>query len=165
MLYSQYLFSGATESWALLSGLGLRCKIVDFEGLTRPAGEAMISWLEEYFFKSEEKARETPVQSCSDACNVLGFQFTSDSWRKGPNGEEPSRAWGAAWRVSSGGVLPPVFLQHNTHSRTVIGIVRRKSSNLNILMLDPAKHFTARDLDTPDWQVRLLFYSLDLHSM
>ena len=134
---------------------------MDFEGLTRPAGEALISWLEEYFFKSEEKAHEAPVQSRSDACNVLGFQFTNDSWRKGANDEEPCRAWGAAWRVSSGGVLPPVFLQHNTHSRTVIGMVRQKNSKFDVLMLDPAKHFTARDLDKPDWQVNNLINSAE----
>ena len=146
--------TGATEAWALLSGLGLRCKIADFEGTFLPAGEALTTWLEEYFLKGQDASGTAPGHGGSvDLCNAFGFQFTSNSWLKGAGGEEPCRAWGAAWRASAEGALPPVFLQHNTHSRTVIGMVRSTNGSLNLLMLDPAKHFTSKDLDKPDWEV------------
>ena len=132
---------------------------MDFEGTARPAGEAVTAWLEEYFLKSEaEFAAPGHIRDGEqEICSVLGFQFTRNSWLKSASGEEPCRAWGAAWRASTGGALPPVFLQHNTHSRTVIGMVRRTNGSLNLLMLDPAKHFTSKDLDKPDWQVSYLF--------
>jgi hypothetical protein len=128
---------------------------VDFEGTTQPAGEAVAAWLEEYFLKSEARVAAPGHIRGGDGelCGVLGFEFTSNSSLKSESGEEPCRAWGAAWRASAGGALPPVFLQHNTHSRTVIGMMRRTNGSRNVLMLDPAKKFSSKDLDKPDWQV------------
>jgi hypothetical protein len=38
----------------------------------------------------------------------------------------------------------------------VIGMVRSTNGSLNLLVLDPAKKFTSKDLAKPDWQVRHL---------
>jgi len=129
---------------------------VDFEGSEdQPAGKALLAWLEDHFLSS--KADEIPRSASPDqlrggAGSVSGYKFTQNSWLDDEAGA-PSRMWGAAWRASPVGTLPPVFLQHNTHSRTVIGMVRRNDGDLNVLMLDPAKHFTSMDLQKPLWQV------------
>ena len=115
----------------------------------------MLAWLEDHFLSS--KADDIPRSDSPDrlrggAGSVSGYKFTQNSWLDDEVGA-PSRMWGAAWRASPVGTLPPVFLQHNTHSRTVIGMVRRNDGDLNVLMLDPAKHFTTMDLEKPLWQV------------
>ena len=118
----------------------------------------MLAWLEDHFLSS--KANDIPRSTSRDrlrggASSVSGYEFTLNSWLDDEAGA-PSRMWGAAWRASPVGALPPVFLQHNTHSRTVIGMVRRNDGALDVLMLDPAKHFTSMDLEKPLWQVKIL---------
>ena len=117
----------------------------------------MLAWLEDHFLNS--KALDIPRSTLPDRLvggsgSVSGYEFTQNSWFLDEAGAAPSRMWAAAWRASPVGALPPVFLQHNTHSRTVIGMVRRDDGTLNVLMLDPAKHFTSMDLEKPLWQVK-----------
>ena len=115
----------------------------------------MLNWLEDHFLNS--KTGDIPRSASPDRLRggagiVSGYEFTQNSWLD-DDAAWPSRVWGAAWRASPVGALPPVFLQHNTHSRTVIGMVRCNDGTLNVIMLDPAKHFTSMDLEKSLWKV------------
>ena len=144
---------GATETWALLAGLGLRAKIVDFEEGHQSAGENVVAWLLNYFL--EDSSTTQTVGGSGDATkdyNVAGFSFTSNPIIKGVNGDEPCVAWASAWRQGPAGSLPPVFLQQSGHSRTIAGVIRERNGDVSLVVLDPAKHLTMRNLDQSDWR-------------
>ena len=192
--------SGATEIWALLSGLGLRATLVDFEGNKgEPAGIALVKWLRAYFHnddsgaackavEEEEVGALSPERSISagDAGEIpakrdvaairssVGFgsigqptalDRESDGFVQGGTSSSSSifdtptaggsgdsgavaadlaQHWASAWRAGKARCLPPVFLQHTPHSRTVVGMVRKGDGEF-MVVLDPAHSLTISD--------------------
>lgn len=113
---------GATEVFAALSFLGLHAALVDFEHGHVP----LLAWLAAYFLDGE------PTESTADA-------ETRGGRGGGGGGDEPCRAWAAAWAAGGASAKPPVFLQHQKHSRTVVGCARAADGSLALLVLDPGK--------------------------
>jgi hypothetical protein len=42
----------------------------------------------------------------------------------------------------------------HSHSWTIIGLVRCSDESVNLIMLDPANHFTSKDVEKSTWQIR-----------
>lgn len=182
---------GATEIWALLSGLGLRTKIVDFEGTQgEPAGSALVKWLRAYFHfddsgattstleeggvQGPERSNSSAVDEVPDEGDVAVIRSTagfgnigaaSGSFEGGAGASgsifempaaggsggggvaaELAQHWASAWRAGKARCIPPVFLQHSPHSRTVVGMVRGPGNGEFLVVLDPARYLTITDL-------------------
>ncbi|KAF9200271.1 hypothetical protein BGZ49_009529 [Haplosporangium sp. Z 27] len=109
---------GTTEVWSVLSSLGIRCNILDFHTPTGPKGShpAMLSAIYNYFRK--------PAWSPLEAPQKLSFQdytqFDCDQ---------------KIIQTSK----PPLYIQHQGHSRTVIGIEVLTTGELNLLVFDPGR--------------------------
>ncbi|KAF8974108.1 hypothetical protein BGZ46_009771 [Entomortierella lignicola] len=109
---------GTTEVWSVLSSLGIRCNILDFHTPTGPKGShpAMLSAIYNYFRK--------PAWSPLEAPQKLSFQdytqFDCDQ---------------KIIQTSK----PPLYIQHQGHSRTVIGIEVLATGELNLLVFDPGR--------------------------
>jgi len=102
---------GIIEVWAILSNMGLSCKIVDFEVQEgSEAGDRVLKWLSLYFL--DEAVLEQEVSE--------------------------SRSCGLAW-MAAAGTKPPVYLQYNSLSKTCVGVAKI-NNELSAIMLDPAKH-------------------------
>mmetsp|Transcript_44436 Transcript_44436/g.89757 ORF Transcript_44436/g.89757 Transcript_44436/m.89757 type:complete len:456 (-) Transcript_44436:43-1410(-) len=103
---------GVIEVWAILSNMGLSCKIVDFEVQEGSvAGDRVMRWLSQYFL--DEAVPEHEV------CE--------------------SRSFGLAW-MAAAGMKPPIYLQDDSFSKTIVGVARDSLNSLYVIMLDPAKH-------------------------
>jgi len=133
---------GAIEAYVILSSLGLRCKVVDFEGLSgsMSAAEAVLEWLKEYFLLPGDafKAESTD-------------EFTSADVRTQKIGNEPCRGWAEQWRSGITHCVPPVLLQHDTHSQTVVGVLEH-NRQYSLILLDPAVVIVDSDFDKQDWE-------------
>ncbi|ORY55163.1 peptidase family C78-domain-containing protein [Leucosporidium creatinivorum] len=118
---------GATEIYTAMSWLGIRVKIIDFPkvpGSGNGTHGTLVSWIRDYF--------ETPLP-------------TSPTGAKRPlpstDGTETNAL--AALMASKGSAIKytskqPLYLQHQGHSRTVVGIEVSKSGDW-LLIYDPAK--------------------------
>ena len=132
---------GATEAHALLSSIGFRTRIIDFEHGN--PGERVVQWVSHYFFSNEDRP---PAAYKPYNC---------------------ARHWGCLWRWSAARTLPPVYLQYDSHSKTIVGAVREDDGRTFILCLDPAKNpssalqdghvrtvkLSAADLDCQAYQI------------
>jgi hypothetical protein len=120
-----------------MSSLGYNCKIIDFDGSNQPAGQALTEWLADYFNVDFSSSCVGGDGRDDGSCSVAG--------------SEPCREWGRTWKDIFG-CLPPVFLQHSTHSRTVIGVARNEHGEMSLLCMDPARYLRMNEDD--DWEVR-----------
>jgi hypothetical protein len=91
---------GATETWALFAGLGIRSKIVDFDDDEhQSAGDKMIAWLLNYFIddsSSTQTSGNSDDVTVTKDCDAAGCRFTSNPWIRGVEGDEPCVAWARA---------------------------------------------------------------------
>ena len=64
-------------------------------------------------------------------------------------------SWAAAWRRGAlGAKPPPVYLQYNTHSITVVGALRESAGGkTSLLVLCPVKASAPGALGSDKWQV------------
>ncbi|XP_031554362.1 zinc finger-containing ubiquitin peptidase 1-like [Actinia tenebrosa] len=130
---------GATEIATVLRSLGLRANIIDFHRATGCDGThpEMFSWIKRYF-----------------SCGVPGFNT------------------GMGLNQAHAGVLkqttrPPLYLQHQGHSRLVIGVEEHsgKDGGLFLLLFDPSHstkqmHSLLDDIQTSSSGLRHLRRSL-----
>ncbi|XP_022107620.1 zinc finger with UFM1-specific peptidase domain protein-like [Acanthaster planci] len=102
---------GATEIAAVLSSLRAKCRLVDFHRPTGAGGThpAMFEWVRDYFGKP---------RSSSLKLRVLGGH--------GPRGETIQTR------------KTPLYLQHEGHSRTVVGCEVHKDGSIRLLLFDPS---------------------------
>ena len=137
---------GTTECAALLRSYGIRTHIVDFRGAAGIESEdhaALVDWVWRYFEHGE--FGRSSSSSCKSAQMANG-------------GAEVRREGGSIVSSNgsndSGNVLlpgpvrqtnrPPLYFQHQGHSRTVVGIERRREGKNFLLVLDP--RLPGRDL-------------------
>jgi hypothetical protein len=104
---------GATEVYTLLTSCGLDTTIVDFH---RPTGEG--------------------------ASHPLLFEWVWDYFSSRTGGTIQSAAMGTKLSGSPP-CRPPLYLQHQGHSRTIVGVERLSNGALRLLVLDPSTPPTA----------------------
>ncbi|KND04835.1 hypothetical protein, variant 2 [Spizellomyces punctatus DAOM BR117] len=119
---------GATEIAATLLWMGIRVTVYDFH---RPSGSdgkhhAVLDTVEQYF---REAAQEAVAQQ-SEGLKRFGFTSTSE------------RA------IITSSEKPPLYFQHQGHSRTIVGIETLRSGVRNLLVYDPSNS-VAEDLRSP----------------
>ncbi|KAG0320607.1 hypothetical protein BGZ99_004405 [Dissophora globulifera] len=109
---------GTTEAWSVLSSLGIRCSILDFHSPTGLNGThpAMLSAVYNYF--------RTPAWSPLAAPPSLSISSYDQ-----PDLEQ---------RIIQT-AKPPLYMQHQGHSRTIIGVELLQSGELNLLVFDPGR--------------------------
>mmetsp|Transcript_12933 Transcript_12933/g.23263 ORF Transcript_12933/g.23263 Transcript_12933/m.23263 type:complete len:440 (-) Transcript_12933:752-2071(-) len=119
-LFGQTKWIGAMEVAALLRSLGIRALVIDFEiGNDLGSRRKMVEWIFSYF---QSRCIGTKgFLSKPGACEICRL--------RDPRGKK-SR------------FIPPLFLQHPGHSRTVIGAEKSETGDITLLILDPSKKST-----------------------
>ncbi|KAG0350570.1 hypothetical protein BGZ54_003737, partial [Gamsiella multidivaricata] len=109
---------GTTEAWSILCSLGIRCSILDFHMPTGPNGThpAMLSAVYNYF--------RTPPWSPLTAPELMSFSSHLQQ-------DSDQRVIQTA--------KPPLYIQHQGHSRTIIGIEVLTTGELDLLVFDPGR--------------------------
>ncbi|KAG2178777.1 hypothetical protein INT43_001623 [Umbelopsis isabellina] len=120
-VYRTRKWIGTTEVYTLLTYLGIRCTILDFDKRTGPnnSHDAMFDWIQAYFEDDIEKKTD---DGPSPSTNALDHLMESAKNNR-PIVHITSR--------------PPIYIQHSGHSRTVIGIEVLNDGNRNLIMFDP----------------------------
>jgi hypothetical protein len=123
---------GATEVAVLLRSQGVRAHIIDFSSLVPPHANDLFRWVWNYF----ERGRSKPVV-----------------------GAGVGAAGGAArGRAVFHSLRAPLYLQHQGHSRLVVGALR-KGDTVQLLILDPGMcpDELMAALSTSNWQRKCVF--------
>ncbi|KAF9574484.1 hypothetical protein EC968_006289 [Mortierella alpina] len=109
---------GTTEAWSVLCSLGIRCSILDFHTPTGPNGThpAMLAAVYDYF--------RSPAWSPLIAPGSLQV---ADLVQSGVDQQVIQTA------------KPPLYMQHQGHSRTIIGIEIQMNGEVNLLVFDPGR--------------------------
>ena len=109
---------GTTEAWSVLCSFGIRCSILDFHTPTGPNGThpAMLAAVYDYF--------RNPAWSPLSAPGSLQIADLAQA--------------GADQRVVQT-AKPPLYMQHQGHSRTIIGIEVQTNGEVNLLVFDPGR--------------------------
>ncbi|KAJ1866317.1 hypothetical protein H4R99_000303 [Coemansia sp. RSA 1722] len=102
---------GTTEIYCILAHMGVRSAIVDFHCPTAPDGShsALFSWIFDYFTDGQTNAAIGDVLAGQPAEGDVSVRFVAKH---------------------------PLYLQHQGHSRTVIG-VEMGESGISLLVFDP----------------------------
>ena len=111
---------GSTEVAVLLRAQGVRANIIDFSSSVAPFGADLFNWVLRYF---ERGRSQTLVPAAA---------------------HEGSGGGGSVGTACNGGrllhsLLPPLYLQHQGHSRLIVGAIRRQDAR-QLLILDPGQH-------------------------
>ncbi|KAI1318371.1 hypothetical protein EDD11_006709 [Mortierella claussenii] len=109
---------GTTEAWSVLSSLGIRCSVLDFHMPTGPNGThpAMMAAVYNYF--------RAPAWSPPTAPRALSFL----DYEQLPSEQQIIQT-----------SKPPLYMQHQGHSRTIIGVEVLATEELNLLVFDPGR--------------------------
>ncbi|KAG0273783.1 hypothetical protein BGZ95_010399 [Linnemannia exigua] len=111
---------GTTEAWSVLSSLGVRCSILDFHMPSGPNGThpAMFAAVYNYFCSPDWSPLSAP------------WSIRVDDLQR-QNGND-SRIVQTA--------KPPLYMQHQGHSRTIVGIeILKEDRGMNLLVFDPGR--------------------------
>lgn len=112
---------GTTEAWSVLCSLGVRCSILDFHMPSGPDGThpAMFAAVYEYFGSPNWSPLSAPLS------------LHVDNSRQNEN-EGQDRIIQTA--------KPPLYMQHQGHSRTIVGIeILKEDRGMNLLVFDPGR--------------------------
>ncbi|KAF9964707.1 hypothetical protein BGZ70_006059 [Mortierella alpina] len=109
---------GTTEAWSVLCSLGIRCSILDFHTPTGPNGThpAMLAAVYDYFRNPAWSPLRAP-----------GFLQVADLVQSGADQQVVQTA------------KPPLYMQHQGHSRTIIGVEVQTNGEVNLLVFDPGR--------------------------
>ncbi|CAO3571123.1 unnamed protein product [Mortierella alpina] len=109
---------GTTEAWSVLCSLGIRCSILDFHTPTGPNNThpAMLAAVYDYF--------RSPAWSPLGAPQSLQV---ADLVQSGADQQVVQTA------------KPPLYMQHQGHSRTIIGVEVQTNGEVNLLVFDPGR--------------------------
>ena len=121
---------GATEVAVLLRSQGVRAHIIDFSSLMPPHADNLFRWVWDYF----EQGRSQPARAAAAGGAARG---------------------GAVFQS----MRAPLYLQHQGHSRLIVGAVR-KSGKEQLLILDPGAcpdELMAALSTRSDWQTTCAF--------
>mmetsp|Transcript_16782 Transcript_16782/g.29398 ORF Transcript_16782/g.29398 Transcript_16782/m.29398 type:complete len:493 (+) Transcript_16782:133-1611(+) len=146
-LIGEQKWIGAVDCAALLRFLGIRACIVDFELKDDPAAKKkFLEWIYQYF---EKRCAMPPTSYANGSSQVSGL--TSLIHKIPVVGARHScmicqkmNDRYVAHGVSNGAkipkkppvVIPPLFLQHSGHSRSIIGAEKYKNGEIKLLVLD-----------------------------
>ncbi|KAG8952651.1 hypothetical protein FRC04_004013 [Tulasnella sp. 424] len=112
---------GTGEIYVAMTWKGIPCELVDFPrskySRNQDTAAALIHWVVEYFSSSSSSPSQAPPPSASQA--------SSQEERHGPQ------------IIMSNHM--PIVLQHNGHSRTIVGYELTKYGVTNLLIFDPAR--------------------------
>ncbi|KAF9990317.1 hypothetical protein BGZ75_002631 [Mortierella antarctica] len=109
---------GTTEAWSVLCSFGVRCSILDFHTPTGPNNThpAMLAAVYDYF--------RNPAWS---PLSAPGSLQVADLVQSGADQQVIQTA------------KPPLYMQHQGHSRTIIGIEVQTNGEVNLLVFDPGR--------------------------
>ncbi|KAK3831861.1 MAG: peptidase family C78-domain-containing protein [Linnemannia gamsii] len=110
---------GTTEAWSVLSSLGIRCSILDFHMPSGPNGThpAMFAAVYNYFCSPDWSPLSAPSS----------IQVDDLQHQNGNNCRIVQTA------------KPPLYMQHQGHSRTIVGIEILEDRGMNLLVFDPGR--------------------------
>ncbi|KAG9069022.1 hypothetical protein KI688_009912 [Linnemannia hyalina] len=114
---------GTTEAWSVLCSLGVRCSILDFHMPSGANGThpAMFAAVYEYF--------------CSPNWSPLSGPLSRQVDNSRQNGKE-GQGQGQIIQTAK----PPLYIQHQGHSRTIVGIeILKENQGMNLLVFDPGR--------------------------
>ncbi|KAG0042085.1 hypothetical protein BGZ83_000917 [Gryganskiella cystojenkinii] len=143
---------GTTEAWSVLSSMGIRCQMVDFHRPTGPNGThpELLRVVYEYFCspdwtpldESIARSSANTGRSLSSIVEQHGEEFNAHG---GDGGGGPRRERIVQTRK------PPLYMQHQGHSRTIVGVEILSSGELNLLVFDPGRwiHKSIHTLEPP----------------
>lgn len=150
-------FIGATECCALLRFFGLRAHLVTFadwlssSATTGPSGTGkpartsvtaaspnslrLASWLKRYFSTS----KGLPQGKVSSGLAGYGFDNKAFAPAHGGSGQAGNGANGTTDLSNAipDDFLPPLYFQHDGHSRTIVGYEMNSSGKMSLLLFDP----------------------------
>lgn len=104
---------GATEVYALLTYLGIRCKILDFDSASIPGDDSRVAEF------------ANGLLDCVQDYFVSGTNLSTSTSDNGSNTVHMTNK-------------APIYIQHEGHSRTIVGIeVINQGEKRNLLVFDP----------------------------
>ncbi|KAF8945238.1 hypothetical protein BGZ47_003067 [Haplosporangium gracile] len=112
---------GTTEAWSVLCSLGVRCSILDFHMPSGPDGThpAMFAAVYEYFRSPNWSPLSAPLSLQVNNLQQNGYE------RQGQIIQTAK---------------PPLYMQHQGHSRTIVGIeILKEDRGMNLLVFDPGR--------------------------
>ncbi|KAG0348746.1 hypothetical protein BG004_004322 [Podila humilis] len=112
---------GTTEAWSVLSSLGIRCHVLDFHMPTGSGGThpAMLTAVYNYFRDPPWKPLSPPT-----SIELPPIELPTEDHR-------PSRIVQTK--------KPPLYMQHQGHSKTIVGIEILENGVANLLVFDPGR--------------------------
>lgn len=116
---------GAVEVVALLRSWRLRAKVVDFELPDESARRRMLEWVF-FYFENRCKGGKTKGAGGCYHCRKTPFM------KRRPH------------------FTPPLYLQHNGHSRTIIGVEKTSNDQIRLLVVDPTRDFAKNLTQAPN---------------
>lgn len=120
---------GTTELYTIFTYLGIRVRIVDFPDESRhtDASTNVLRWVKEYFKREPTDSDPQPKSPDVPRKRSAGGAF-----------DLLMRSGGSSCKQTT---KQPLFLQHQGHSRVIIGIeLGKQDSDVGLLMFDPAMY-------------------------
>lgn len=107
---------GTAEIHVAFLSRGIPSRLVDFPNVS-PGAEAVVEWIERYF--------SSPLPRGAQSMRAKVKTTVDEALR-----------WASPVTVSD---RMPIVLQHEGHSRTIVGYERLKDGTVNLLCFDPAR--------------------------
>lgn len=148
---------GATECAALLRYLGFRAQIVDFhtkklsksqkgtgstaqlEAEETPSTSPVVRWVKDYF-DMRHPFLQSPLPAAYAGCECSANANISSSASASTSSTSSSTQQGcvnANGEQAQSSTLPPLYFQHQGHSRTIVGY-EQTSTKFSLLLFDPS---------------------------
>ena len=116
---------GTAELYVAFTTRGIPCQLVDFPKVNSSAN-AVLAWVENYFSSSYPNGKSMGTPSPK---------------------RQVQTTIGEALRGATPIVVTdrmPIILQHDGHSRTIVGYERLKNGSVNLLCFDPSRYVTPK---------------------
>ncbi|KAF9165414.1 hypothetical protein DFQ26_000159 [Actinomortierella ambigua] len=135
---------GTTEAWTVLTSLGVRAQILDFHQPTGPnhTHPALFQAVLQYFQSSSDVELRPPSSSSSSSSSYNSNRSGSSHAGQGLGG---GRRTAAVVQTRK----PPLYLQHQGHSRTIVGIEVVRPGVYTLLVFDPSRKVPPQLLQVP----------------
>ncbi|KAG0242445.1 hypothetical protein BGW41_004174 [Actinomortierella wolfii] len=137
---------GTTEAWTVLTSLGIRSQILDFHKPTGPNNThpALFQAVLKYFSSPPFVELQSPLSS-SGATSA----FTNGFMETVPSGGDSSCHSDSIRRGVIQTRKPPLYMQHQGHSRTIVGIEIVKPGVYRLLIFDPMRKIPQQFMQIP----------------
>jgi Peptidase family C78 len=117
-LVDRDVWIGACEIVVLLRSVGLRAQVADFELSGVSSTQAMLRWVYNYF---DQRCRHPASGASAQGCLRCRNPYFG----------------------RRGSLIPPLFLQHQGHSRSIVGVEMTRGGAIRLLVVDPVRSFAA----------------------